>query len=66
MNIKDLEEVEPKPTRDVVRSQRFTQEQWREIEEAAALAGMSASRFIRACAVSQAREINSKKKGKKS
>ncbi len=62
MDIKSLEEAEAKPVRDVVRSQRFTQAQWSEIEAAAKIAGMSISRFIRACALTQAREILEQKK----
>jgi len=47
-----------------VRSQRWTQEQWQEIERAAKLAGMGAANFIRGCALSQAREILSQGKGR--
>lgn len=66
-NMQTLQEADnlSKPTRDVVRSQRWTEEQWQEIKQAAKAAGMGEANFVRGCALSQAREINSKKrKGK--
>lgn len=58
MKLKDLAQVEePKPTRELIRSQRYTEAQWSEIEKAAKKAGMLPGRFVRACVLSQVREI---------
>jgi len=64
MQIKDLKDLEEKPLRELVKGQRYTEDQWAEIEAAAKKAGMAPGKFVRACALTQAREINSKRKGK--
>lgn len=50
-----------RPTKVIKRSSvkpvRWTEEQWREVEEAAARTGMNPSAFIRSAVLSQAREI---------
>ncbi|MHB8978781.1 MAG: hypothetical protein ACYDAI_19225 [Trichloromonadaceae bacterium] len=62
MDIERLQEEELKPVRELVRAQRYTEGQWAEIEEAARLAGMVPGKFIRACVLTQVREILSKKR----
>lgn len=59
-NLKRLQEADQKDLREIVRAVRWTKEQWAEVESAAKKAGMQPSRFIRACTLSQAREITKK------
>jgi hypothetical protein len=46
--------------KDVRSAQRYTADQWGEIERACSLAGMKPSAFIRGAVLSQVRDINSK------
>ena len=43
--------------KDLIRSQRFTVDQWNCVEKAAKVAGMSPGRFARACILTQANAI---------
>lgn len=62
MDIERLQEEELKPARELVKAQRYTESQWAEIEEAARIAGMVPGKFVRACVLTQAREILAKKR----
>lgn len=49
----------------IIKAVAFTPDQWRQIEDAAEATGQPPSVFVRACAMSQAQQIEGKKRNRK-
>jgi hypothetical protein len=58
MDIEEIQASNPDPCDQMVKEQLYSEDEWNEILRAASLAGMKPDSYVRACVLTQTREIN--------